>query len=90
MVRAKVRRMEESSQKRQPEMADTQVVVMADVQDVEMAWECDPLAMFGYYVLAWVTSGIPVLCPWWAMLLTLVWPQCSVMWVLTCSPRMGA
>ena len=40
-------------------MADAQVVVMADVQNVELARECDPLAMFGFYVLAWVTSGFP-------------------------------
>ena len=71
-------------------MADVQSVVMADVQNVEMARECDPLAMFGSYALAWVTIGIPVLCPWWAKLLTLVWPRCLVMWLLSCSPRMGA
>ena len=37
MVRAKIRRMEECSQRKQPDMADAQVVVMAEVQDVEMA-----------------------------------------------------
>ena len=47
MVQAKIRRMEESNQSKHPEMADVQVVMMADVHDVEMAklvsvadWPC--------------------------------------------------